>query len=317
MKVRITFSFGVTVLIAIANAWSAETVTEGSGQAAGTPSALSVLTIIILAGGFGGFVDGLIHQKSYFFRIGRHSINIGSLGDVLVGATASLAMFTVAGAVFGIEWDSVGKIEHFIKVVAWGVLSGFAGIRFLNPLSEKVIKQVASDVARETMKQSTRQNIEVTLALKDAAQHLMKYDMQYSALEAQGKASDAEALLKRAAANFDIALGAESTNSEALRGKAKVYRRMADHATDPTEKEKYWEMAIQLLTNIIQRDDKAALAYYNRACYKTLSGNPDGALDDLEKAVQIYDKLKESAMSDCDFNKIRQSERFRQVTGQE
>lgn len=277
-------------------------------------SAFAVLAIILFAGAFGGFVDGLVHQKSYCLRVGHHSVDLGSLGDALVGATASVAMFTVAGAVFGIQWNDVAKTEHFIRIVAWGVLSGYAGIRLLNPLSISAVERIATSAARQTVRESNRQDTETSLALIDANLYLNRYDMQSRDLVRQGRAADAESLLKRAEANFDVVLGAEPSNSEALRGKAKVYRRLADRAAPP-DKAKYWDLALGILSDMIRRDDRAALAYYNRGCYEALMGRKDDAIADLRQAVGITDKLRDAANADPDFDAIRGDPRFRDIAG--
>src|SRR5919107_356258 len=287
-----------------------ETMRGGGAQVAGALAAHYVLILIMLAGAFGGFVDGLLHQKSYFFRLGNRNIDLGSLGDAFVGITASLAMFTVAGAGFNIQWGNAGETGNFIRVIAWGVLSGFAGIRFLNPLSEKTIEQIAGRTAREAVKQSQTLNEEAVTAFADAQRFLANYDIRHKELDAAGKYADAEELLQKAEALFDIVLKANRDNSQALRGKARVYRRRAERPdVSPKQAEEYWNAAFQFLNSIIGRDGGAASAYYTLACYKALTGRNEEAFSNLEKAVQIYDTLKESAKVDADFNKIREDAR--------
>ena len=56
----------------------------------------STQILFVIAAAFGGFVDGLIKSRSYSLRWGKSTIDIGSLGDCLVGAAAGLSIFTVA-----------------------------------------------------------------------------------------------------------------------------------------------------------------------------------------------------------------------------
>lgn len=121
------FACAAAAQAAVVDVIFGQITSEGvGGPVAEMLSSLFVLLIISLSGAFGGFVDGLLHQKSYFVRLGRWNKDVGSWGDALVGVTASLAIFTVAGAVLGIRWNNVSEPEHFIRVVAWGVPPGRA-----------------------------------------------------------------------------------------------------------------------------------------------------------------------------------------------
>lgn len=324
MKDNKRLLLGFVMFLTITTARSAETVTGGTAQVAGGFSALNILLIITFSGFFGGFVDGLLNRRSYFLRFQKINVDIGSLGDALVGATASVAIFTIAEAVFNLE---LGNSENLIRIVAWGVLSGYAGIRLLNPLSEGMVKRIASTAARDEVEKSAAYNDDVIQILSDANKRLTRYDLNYGRFSMQHDEQDQAAssgnairLLEEVKASFDAALEIEPFNNEALRGEARVWRRWADRTSNPTEKAGYWTKAMHLLDGIIQRDNKAASAYYTRACYKALSGNLTQAIKDLETAIDLRPAFKARAVADSDLENIKNDAKaglkFREITGQ-
>jgi hypothetical protein len=276
------------------------------------------LLIIVFAGAFGGFVDGLSSRKPYSLAYKGKTTDIGFVGDILVGAAASIAIFTVAGAVFGInnQWHQINQPEVFLKVVAWGVLSGYVGIRLLNPLPEKLVKDIADSAAKKAVEETATVNWEVALNVQEGNQFIADYDR---ILEAQNRdhkkllkspnASIARDNLKEAGIRFDMALSTESTSREANRGKACVLRREAELAKADgklSEAERKWKAAIQRLTDIIKQDQNSAFSLYNRACYYALSGSPKKlVLEDLSDAINIHEQLKERALRDPDFKELR------------
>ena len=281
-------------------------------------SGFEALLIIVLAGAFGGFVDGLSTRKPYALSFKGKSTDIGFLGDIFVGSTASIAIFTVAGAVFGIndQWVNIGQPEVFLKIVAWGVLSGYVGIRLLNPLSAKLVKEIADNAAKKVVQETADVNWGVDLyvqegnqSLSDYDQLLKEFDLDLKTLINSPKADEARNYLKEAGSQFDMALDLDAISREAIRGKARMNRRVAELSKaegKTSESIENWKSAIQLLTGIILRDSNSAFALYNRACYRLLSGATiDLVLEDLELAINIHVQLKGRAIRDPDFQNLR------------
>ena len=61
---------------------------------------------------------------------------------------------------------------------------------------------------------------------------------------------------------------------------------------------------------------EAAATYYNLACFRALAGDPDGALDALERAAEMdAEAVRKWAENDSDLDSIRDDPRFKEAAG--
>lgn len=61
---------------------------------------------------------------------------------------------------------------------------------------------------------------------------------------------------------------------------------------------------------------ETAATHYNLACFRALAGDPDGALDALERAAELdADSVRKWSENDSDLDSIRNDPRFASVTG--
>lgn len=264
-----------------------------------------VLGMVMLFGALGGFVDGLTTDIPYKVSWGGRHFDIGSAGDALVGMTSAVAIFTVATALFpDLEIERFDSSPTaFIRIVALGVLSGYAGIRLLNPLTRKLAEQIATEKAADAVKDVQVRNTELAINVKDAERKVIEFDLRRTELLAQGQHEAAAKLLDEARTRYDAALAVERHDTEALLGLARVARRQAELAQlrqrDPAP---HWAEALRALDAITMRDRSAARAFYNKACYKALKGDSAAvALADLQQALELAPALKPRARSDPDF----------------
>jgi len=90
----------------------------------------------------------------------------------------------------------------------------------------------------------------------------------------------------------------------ALIGKAKAYRKLDK-----------WKKALEILDGVVSDNPAAERAYYNRACYKNLSGeySIEDVLNDLEVAISLFDKYRQYAMVDIDFENIKVDPKFMEL----
>lgn len=281
-------------------------------------SNIAILAWIAASGGFGGFVDGLMSSRSYTLRWNHKTKDIGSFGDILVGSAASLAIFTVATSIFTLEMDKLNEREMFVRLVAWGVLSGFVGIKLLQGLSKKLVEDIATKAAEDAVERAVTRDVEVEMNLKSGEAALTKYDMAKENGWLQTREADAIRFLDTALLKFDAVLEKQKTNEQALRGKAKAHRRFAELAKtngNDSSEQNHWSEAMALLNKIVEKDRGASVAYYNLACYKQLSGaNRKEVILNLRKAIEISPALKNNANLDPDLEAVKDSQEFKQLT---
>ncbi|WP_284614768.1 TPR end-of-group domain-containing protein [Aquabacterium humicola] len=273
-----------------------------------------VIGVVMLFGALGGFVDGLTTDISYKVSWGSRSFDIGSAGDALVGMTAAIAIFTVASALFpDLKVEQFGNdMTQLIRVVALGVLSGYAGIRLLNPLTRKIAEQIATDKADAAVRAARTQSVELTINVKDGDRKLIEFDLRKEQLLAAGGFDEAQRILEQAQQRFKAALEVDADDAEALMGSAKVARRKAELAGQQgRDAAADWTAALRALDAVTSRDPRAARAWYNKACYKALMGKPPAeVVRDAGKAFELLPALKERARTDPDFAGLKTQAEF-------
>jgi tetratricopeptide (TPR) repeat protein len=73
-------------------------------------------------------------------------------------------------------------------------------------------------------------------------------------------------------------------------------------------------LAIQALEEALEVDENQAIVHYNLACYCSLAGSVEIALDHLATAFGIDPKYRDLATEESDFDAIRQHPGFRELT---
>lgn len=282
----------------------------------------SLLLIISLGGAFGGFVDGLRRESEYMVSYRGNVWRIGSWGDPLTGIAAAITVFTVADALFNLGTDtlSIQNTSAIIKIIALAVLSGFAGIRMLNPLSEKLVRQLAESVAKDAVASNLSTSSDIQIYIQKGNQALSEYAQLggKKAFDAPDfDMNKAKGLLTTAASSFDLAQEIDARDKQALLGKSLVLRRQADiaqHEKKSSDSLALWEQAIKTLGTIILTYPNSPKAYYNRACYRVASGiSKQDAQKDLEEAIRLQPGLKKYALKDEDFDTIEKEEWFKKL----
>lgn len=271
----------------------------------------AALVAIVMSGAFGGLVDGLRSQRSYQFRFGNTTWEWGSVGDALVGVTAAVAIFAFAANVFGNDKIS-GQISviTFLKIIAWGVISGYAGTRMLDSLTTRAIAQMIETKVAEQVKSQGVMD-EATKASLDEAQQLVTRHLQLVAAAPGMVSKEAETTLVNAQRKYLLVLKSDPANVRAEIGLANVHCSRGEYLASigkPTEGLASLQEAIKIVTAAIKRDPAVAKAHYNRACYKALAGATaypkDDAAADLLAAIELDEHLKEYAVGDKDLESL-------------
>jgi len=176
------------------------------------------------------------------------------------------------------------------------------------------VKRIASEQVNASLMAHSSDTVQYDFALADAGHLLDMFDSEKEATLKAGDLPKGTAMLDNAIRRFGVALTFKPSDPNALRGLARAYRRKAEWDQDEKLKAQYWQKAMDALSQIIARDPRAALALYNRACYKNLAGEKvEAVMKDLDEAIQIQDALREFARNDPDFSSIKMTQAFIQA----
>lgn len=75
------------------------------------------------------------------------------------------------------------------------------------------------------------------------------------------------------------------------------------------------DRALALMRDLTERDPTVWQGHFNRACFESLAGDADAAVESLRRAVELNpERVRELAAKDEDFDSIRDDPRFRELT---
>lgn len=254
-----------------------------------------VLFVIITSSFCGGIVFGMITRNSHKLRMpfSGKLIELGFLGDALIGVAAGISVFFIAGTLLNIKLSSMSNLDEQIKVIAISVLSGFAGVRLLTSMSSQLLDKISS-VDERLDNIEYKDNVDGLIA--DGRFHMKN-------AEEEKESGVVRAELEKSLVAFEEALDIDPKNEAATIEVAKVYRRMNKLSK-----------AIMILQEYVVINPKSSRAYYNMACYKTLSMvDKDKVVADLNKAISLSERYKRLIMLDKDFKIFKDDEDFKKL----
>jgi tetratricopeptide (TPR) repeat protein len=236
---------------------------------------VQALLALLCGGIIGGLIAGQRDCSKHKIRlpITGNELELGILGDILIGAGACLATFGIAVQSHLFVLPQTDDDYRFIKLIAVGIITGFAGIQLLSGISSRLVRDV------EDVKESVK-----SLELREAS---MRQSRRADSLRENGRYDEAER-------EYREALRLDPDNDTAAIGLAKVLR-----WTSRTDQ------AIQLLTEFIGRKPTASRAIYNRACYKALLNRRREAIADLTRAIQLDPYYRQYAQKDQDLDNLQ------------
>lgn len=248
-------------------------------------SVVKILAIIMTSGAFGGLIFGLFTQSTYKVRVpfSGKLLEVGFVGDMIVGVGAAISIFFVAGPLFNLKFNIEMDAQAYLQIIALGIISGFTGIRLLSSMSDKLLERISE--------------------IDERIEHVEKYD-EISELLSQ--ADYLQQINPESSLIFyDKSLKIDPENESVLIGKAKSLKRL-----------NRFKEAITILTQVIENNPNAERAYYNRACYKALSPQFDKneVFVDLRKAISILN-VEGFAYSDPDFKSLYDDPEFQKIVG--
>ena len=248
----------------------------------------ATLLAIAVSASLGGILLGITQRTSHKIRVPFRAnlLELGFLGDGLVGAGAGLAVFFLAAGLLDLRPANDQTLDQWVKIISFGVLSGFAGVKVLTTRSSHILDRVG--LLDDRVEQlDSRQRLNDLLRRADSL-----------ALENR---------LEHALAKYDEALRLDPRCEAAYLGKAKV---LFDRCK--------WEDAIKVLSILLKMNPSFDRAYYLSACYKSAAGKyrKEEILQDLKSAVALDPLYKTYAgLQDKHFENLRDDPEFRGIVG--
>lgn len=268
-------------------------------------------------------------------------LELGFLGDAMVGVVAAFSVFVVSSAMFpGATEQDVVKIS-LVHLIGWALVAGYLGPRLMRLITDKIanieaVKQTANqassdasaamvtaesgkrsaDAAKATVKAS-----EESHPLIVEAQRLLTVNevagLMKGTVPPEKRKSD---YLDKAEEKYKLALALHPGSASHLVGLANVYYDMAELAApatknDPRTVPQLWQAGVETLEKALKAEPASAKARYNLACFKAKANaasapaNPypeAGIFEDLKAAYGSNKDYQAFAFTDPDFKALRE-----------
>lgn len=216
-----------------------------------------------------------------------------SLRAALCMTTGALAICAFVGAY--IKARTV--LPALISKSDAALVEALRKLRTEEEMNRKAITQMAQNL------QSDRAEIEKIIDQKTAVQIGLLNGFFWMAMDGRTQGA-----LNRSIFHFDEVLARNPTNPEALREKARAHK----IRNGPGDLQK----AVLMLTRAIDSGHSDPVFFYNRACYRALSGEPVAAwLDDLRAAFSSNPRYREHARTDPELQSAQDDLQFQALLG--
>lgn len=280
---------------------------------------LGLIFCITLAGALGGFAHALVAEEPHaiwpFQGANTSKVN-QALADTVLGVAAAWAVFLISD-LFGLDSDAIDLKKDLVKLMALGVVSGYAGVRLLNPMSARIGRRIeeAEKHLQERIKQLEKEQHHATEQMSEVNKNIKAGGEvnRYRQLLAEASAYERVEAFGPALEKIDEVLVTRADDEDALLKKAKYLKRNAQREKDGNLTGALKE-AINITSSILDRNPQSSRAFYNRACYKCLLKHElDEVIKDLRKAIELDSIFKISAGHDADFTDIRNKAAFKKL----
>jgi tetratricopeptide (TPR) repeat protein len=244
-------------------------------------------------------------------------LDLGSVGDMLIGIGSAFAVFFAVSGLVTIKNDLQSiELSSIFVLSGMGVVAGAAGKAIIPALITKMTELTkAKDTAQKAEKKANdaQQNAE-KIKTEAADAHADSWKQLESAFYSAGLASlDA---YTASPINKEILVTAENAFNKAL----EINKQSAQAKTGlgmVRKRQNKLQEAIDLCTDAIRFSPDYPDAYYNRACYQALlkSGTIEPIIADLKKAIEIENLFRDYAKTDPDFDAVKDNVQFKKLLG--
>ncbi|MDP8255042.1 MAG: hypothetical protein P9M14_04780 [Candidatus Alcyoniella australis] len=287
-----------------------------------------IVVVIGLFGALGGMAFGIgDHRRELRNKIPTSLWRL--LGDALIGTAAAFAALGLLHLLFTgwkhFQGIAQGRPESLVIVIGLSVAAGFAGLKMLRVVSDKLMDRIrdaevqaanANKIASESKRQADElQDIKRTQAEAESYRIAAEQIIPYSQLDKREKNQEGETgktgwekldpkqrdeyqkCLARAIKAYENLEKKDEKNDDALINQALIYRRIAflvkhGKLTDKNLEaysKKTLSDSINLFHNLIRDSPNNARAHYLLAAYKNIAKRPEYGGADYSD-----DEIKES-----------------------
>lgn len=252
--------------------------------------------IVILAGALGGLVGNLIVNKGRFCLAkitvespgGRVCIDLGTVGDLLIGIGGALTLVFLFGSTLNFDFDAPAKPGSLFLLTSVSFVAGAVG----RPL----VQAAGQRLAREALGEA-----------KEARHIAQEVDIKSYYILARSERS--AGYLRSALELIDLVLKSRPDHYGAHVEKGRILKRMALKQTPPDREN--LERALEHARTAANINPKSDVAWYNMACYEALlSADPKEIIDHLKKAIVLDPNNRELASKDTDLDSMRTNPEF-------
>jgi tetratricopeptide (TPR) repeat protein len=246
---------------------------------------LENIGLLLFFGAIGGLTRSILSSldmKSYELKypFTEKKISLGFLGDIFLGAVASVAAYTSIAVLAGHEIEAS---PDYYRLIGIGIIAGYAGRPVLDSLKDQFVKKIGDQVNEVNAKTEVVKLLNI--AIEDEKRNLFS-----NALE-----------------SIEKALRWLPHDEDVLLQKARIYKKLEDLGT-----------AIRICNEVLEINRDSARAHFNLACYLYLTDpvtNLPDVLDHLKTAIRIDPLFKNNAKNDPDLNNLQENEEFKKIMG--
>lgn len=246
-------------------------------------NSLNDLSVIALAGAFGGLVYSLQNNVMVFpFRDGEHRINLGFLANLLFGIAGAIVIFLIVPGDFMFDYRAGFNSSDFIKSIATAIIGGYGGLALVNSVFNKSL----TGEIREEIKQGMSHQKVIDEEVLSAADNLLSVGNAPDMTEREfsSKLKEASPTARMVVMNM-----AKQVRTENWRdNKAQMERSIP---------------VFHALTEADQAESHRAYGQLAFALKERAIPDYQAALDNLNKAIAIRNKESASGFALYEFNR--------------
>lgn len=297
--------------IAVASAALISGILANAGVCVASGSVIASVFIVAITGALGGFVNGMAQQtkSTNAIKLMKYGeIELGYVGDMLIGVAAALSIFFVLDTLFDLKTegivssaDGTRHAQAVLRLIAVGVISGYAGSPLLNTLGSMLTKRALDKQKDELAASQELKRVEAQLKKSSRVRFLTSV---ISSCRRWKDFDNARKYVDLALAEDPLLADYHIANCALSLDQGDEARRKSDERTA----KQFYQDAMKSISRAVELDTSSARALYNRACCRQRLGEaPEAVITDLKEANQRDPVIATLVDIDPDFKDLKAS----------